>query len=718
MASVLAIVSKAQFEEIAKKRGGAQIGDVLGLDRYNSTHRALSPLEGGGALFMVTVRPDDVLWIVGVLEGPSLKGDHWAAKASTVAIADATALKSKLRFENGKGVPTEPGKMAMSLQTPRTVTVDDEKLLRALLGGPAPAAPERKVAAPKEKPRPLPEKPKASPPAPVTSSGWLGAADASLRAGDAKAALRTLLTAWRELRHAALAETIEQVSAFVTQGQPPLAGKKLGEKVTAWNERVAAADPADFGVLAHHLFLVNSGKEVGAHLEQLGKWPADPRLSRLMHELAVKVPFTASSAKPFWRSLFTTLPTVGDPRTPRALDAADARFAEVFAGRDDYLQWLPNQTKKIRAALATLAEHPLDDATLAGLEALRAFVADRAKPTRGAEQLGSLIDEVYEDPIADAPREVLADALLDAGDPRGDFLVLQMAEAHGRALTREEKRREKDLLEEHADAWLGPLAGWTRKGDRAFRRGFLSRCTIEQKSRNAGEFPDIPAWATVEEVNVAAPMGLPLVGLRRLRAVRRLVGLSQEAFLAAARGEAPAPHLEELLAICAYGPELFEAIGAAPGLPALRRLRLVIRGRHDAPRPDVAGFAASFQRLPQLAWLRTELGIETTRANFTTRSVDVALERAGTEVIAHLRVHAEVGAIDGIQQAMRALARVGFITRSRVTLWEYPGWMKGKDVPAELRTRLPAETIVRTGLPQPEVEYVMLTTSDDESEIG
>ena len=56
MTDLLVIVSKAVFEKSSPR---AAVGDVLDLDRYVSTHKALEPLREGGRLFLVTVRPPD-----------------------------------------------------------------------------------------------------------------------------------------------------------------------------------------------------------------------------------------------------------------------------------------------------------------------------------------------------------------------------------------------------------------------------------------------------------------------------------------------------------------------------------------------------------------------------------------------------------------------------------------------------------------------------------
>lgn len=139
MSDVMAIVSKAVFEKAAGK--SPTLGTALGMDRYASANRGLSALSGGGRLFLVTVRPpDEALWLVAVLENPEFSGSEWVAKAASgVAMTDISALKSKLVFENGKGLPSTAGTLGMSLQTPRGLTAGDISLLLGAIGGVLPA---------------------------------------------------------------------------------------------------------------------------------------------------------------------------------------------------------------------------------------------------------------------------------------------------------------------------------------------------------------------------------------------------------------------------------------------------------------------------------------------------------------------------------------------------------------------------------------------------
>ncbi|MFK7988635.1 MAG: toxin-antitoxin system YwqK family antitoxin [Sandaracinaceae bacterium] len=122
MPSILALVSKAVFK---KQHPGAELGAVLPFDAYHSKNKRLTALAKDGDLYLVTVRPDDVLWLVAVLRRPTFTGDGWVADANTVAVRDITSVIPELVFASGKGLSPDPGKLGMSLQTPRELTAED-----------------------------------------------------------------------------------------------------------------------------------------------------------------------------------------------------------------------------------------------------------------------------------------------------------------------------------------------------------------------------------------------------------------------------------------------------------------------------------------------------------------------------------------------------------------------------------------------------------------
>jgi hypothetical protein len=132
--NVLAVVSKTIFENEAKRDGRLlAAGELWPTERYTSTNANLNTLSSGGSLYLVTVRPGDQLWLVGILVEPKLDDSGWKSAPNRVAITDLTSLVRKLKFQSGKGLTAEPGKLGMSLQTPRALTDEDVALIQALL---------------------------------------------------------------------------------------------------------------------------------------------------------------------------------------------------------------------------------------------------------------------------------------------------------------------------------------------------------------------------------------------------------------------------------------------------------------------------------------------------------------------------------------------------------------------------------------------------------
>ena len=143
MADILAIVSRAVFEKDAKV-GGKLLGqgDVWPLDRYNSSSKPLERLKKGGRIFLVTVRPDEQLWFLGVIDAPSFSGTSWVSKkANAYPITNITALRKTIKFDTGKGMSQDKGTLGMSLQTPRSLTLDDVAQILAVAGGKTPPEP-------------------------------------------------------------------------------------------------------------------------------------------------------------------------------------------------------------------------------------------------------------------------------------------------------------------------------------------------------------------------------------------------------------------------------------------------------------------------------------------------------------------------------------------------------------------------------------------------
>src|SRR3954470_1660051 len=104
--------------------------------------------------------------------------------------------------------------------------------------------------------------------------------------------------------------------------------------------------------------------------------------------------------------------------------------------------------------------------------------------------LDALYQSVYENPHDDRLRRVLADALLEHGDVRGELIALQY-ETHALARKRADK-----LIARHRARFLGPLGAVVVPGSDAWEHGFLVACT----ARLDGFTVACPQWATVRSI--------------------------------------------------------------------------------------------------------------------------------------------------------------------------------------------------------------------------
>lgn len=113
-------------------------------------------------------------------------------------------------------------------------------------------------------------------------------------------------------------------------------------------------------------------------------------------------------------------------------------------------------------------------------EAERATVASATRERRAAKATDDeLLAAIYAAPHDDGPRHVFADALLERGDARVEFILLQLAKARGDA-TPEQLVRERALLRDakRLAAWGLPLSA---AGDVTFARGFPAALILGAK---------------------------------------------------------------------------------------------------------------------------------------------------------------------------------------------------------------------------------------------
>ncbi len=105
--------------------------------------------------------------------------------------------------------------------------------------------------------------------------------------------------------------------------------------------------------------------------------------------------------------------------------------------------------------------------------------------TRDAE----LLAEIARRPNDDHLLRVYADHLEEQGDPRGELIALQLADA--------DPARVAELVREYGPAWLGPLVPWVRVPECRFARGFVSEVRLADLRRDVTSIVGNPIWATV-----------------------------------------------------------------------------------------------------------------------------------------------------------------------------------------------------------------------------
>jgi hypothetical protein len=132
---------------------------------------------------------------------------------------------------------------------------------------------------------------------------------------------------------------------------------------------------------------------------------------------------------------------------------------------------------------------------------------------------------------------------LERGDPRGEFIALQVERA--RSGVEEPSEREVELQKKHGKEWLGvlaPILSWGKGyAKTTFRRGFVAKADlILSLGKKLQPVQRDLAWATVEELDgVSWPTELLWTApLRALRHVER--GLSNENLAQVARRPLPA----------------------------------------------------------------------------------------------------------------------------------------------------------------------------------
>lgn len=384
---------------------------------------------------------------------------------------------------------------------------------------------------------------------------------------DLRGALDELLAVWADVRSPELAEVIEALIA--SQPREPLRGPTRKARRAEWIEMVERHDPLDLPRLMDSLttFLCGDATKL---LEWLAEQRPNPLLASRLLGLVREPPdnYQGQRQVKFWDQLVSVMRANADPRARLPLLGEVARLQKAsgtYYGLSGVQARLLPRLEEYLGALDEL-DTALPNEELLACRRIAAQLEAR-NDTGAKDRAEALLHEVYAAPGDDDLRLVLADALTEIGDDRGEFIVIQMREAHGDKLSREMRRRQRELLTMYGRTWLGPIEPALQKSDLAYRRGFPAKGRVQEyQVSNLEAVLARPEWTTFEELDVSRLHRPGSLVLRRdMTQLRRVWGMTNGSF--EAKHELP---FEELgMRHCSTD---FRKVASCRTLPHLRHL--------------------------------------------------------------------------------------------------------------------------------------------------
>jgi hypothetical protein len=386
----------------------------------------------------------------------------------------------------------------------------------------------------------------------------------AFRAGDRARLLQVLVEVWREGRTPELAELIDQVSKDVEGAVGPIPGKTREERGALWSALEKQRRIVDVPRLVAGV-VDCLRRDAEERVRRMAGWAIDPRASKLLVALIARPPngFVGGKAQRFWRSVTSWIAAIKDVRALPELERLAVEVRESTSG-NLINAYLPGMLDAAIAELRRADVRPLDPSWAAAIAEMRVA----PKTDASAEDL---FEQVYRSPQDLELRAVLGDVLQSIGDPRGELIALQLASLDGRS-TRQQKKREKELVAQHGRAWLGAIEPVIHKNGVKFEAGFVAKARAGvQDSRRSHAVIGKREWATVHTLDVEPWSGesvAALVGHEVMRSLRVLIGAHDSVFLI------QRPLLVEILGLRYSDPSTVARIVECRCLPALRRLDL------------------------------------------------------------------------------------------------------------------------------------------------
>lgn len=337
------------------------------------------------------------------------------------------------------------------------------------------------------------------------------------------ARLLRLLDAWRATRSDELARAIEVLGLELGRLRGgALTAKTREDLEEAWIALAKDRDPRDVDRLLATSW-PKSLDHARRRVELFRKFAPDPRILRGIAIAATR--HRSDSSLKFHESVAALFAETPTPELEQAIDA-------IFKAHDEgeILDIYDSALAAARASTA-VAPHP-------------SVLEDAAHVLRVQATLDALWATHCAEPGDLAHRAVLADALQASGDPRGEFITLQLADLDATA-----KKRVAALLAAHGDEWTGPIP-LVSKSARRFERGFLVKLSCRAVGNELTATFDRPEWVTIEDLFIDGA-NTPLARvIKRMPLLRRLATPHGELLVQLAR-TGNYPQIEALA--CARG---------------------------------------------------------------------------------------------------------------------------------------------------------------------
>lgn len=247
-----------------------------------------------------------------------------------------------------------------------------------------------------------------------------------------------------------------------------------------WMKRAAHPAGQEVELMRAFDFAKVRAKDVLQRLERMEGWEPHPIVTRwLVDVFARQTRAPLADGLKCFRRVFNLLTT--------HLDHEGASTLRSWIGsHGERIQASPYGSEFFDAGMRRVLKHAEKKCLAAArpLEAAeRQALADAGllevrEPTLPDLSLELLFAAVYRNPADDEPRHILADYLQQRGDPRGEFIALDLLPKRNAAQT----RRRAALLKLHGKAWFPKALHKVVKRSAEYERGFLAVGELLQRA--------------------------------------------------------------------------------------------------------------------------------------------------------------------------------------------------------------------------------------------